>query len=72
MRTSHVNYMIYLALLYFMFNIWMTVLSTRRQEIFHVTFLDFISPLIFDVQHVEHCEVQYQCSALSVGQNYLY
>jgi hypothetical protein len=60
--------MIYLTPLYFMFNIWMTVLSTTRQEIFHVTLYDFINASILDVGHVEHCDVQYQGRALSVAQ----
>jgi len=47
---------------------WMTVLSPRRQEIFHVTLYDFMNPFVFDVQHVEHCDVQYQGRALSVAQ----
>jgi len=50
----------------------MTVLSTRRQEIFHVTLYDFINPSIFDVRYVEHSEVQYQGRALSVAQNFQY
>ncbi len=71
-------------LLYFMFNIWITVVSTffiscsisgselcpsGRQEIFHGTGYDFINPSLFDVHHVEHSDVQYQGRALSVSQS---
>jgi hypothetical protein len=65
-----------------MFNIWITVVSTffiscsisgselsplGRQEIFHGTGYDFINPSLFDAQHVEHSDVQYQGMALSVS-----
>jgi len=50
----------------------MTVLYTRKEEVFYVTLYDFINPSIFDVRHVEHCDVQYQGRALSVAQNYQY
>jgi hypothetical protein len=36
----------------------------------HVTDYDFINLSLFDVQHVEHNNVQYQAKALSVVQSY--